>query len=240
MERQMKCEYVRRPTSARVEHSVHTQCRREEVSIHTNCRKEEDSDEMAVYVGPSLISVDEYSSRELPCLEKECSALQKVIEKIEVEVQEARLSGDRREEDDLLRQWLHLLDTRSEILQKKHRISFLQQYEHLETQYVLVQRQLRKLEAMKSGRKVNDDHSTPSDEDELISQLVVLVSRRKDLIDIEEKTWDFIMQETKRDKDLIGNLLNRKFCFDGKELSGKKSTGKRWFHGIRSKISKYS
>ena len=275
MERQMRCELARKTTSRNNE-----DCRQPKTetsttiktttttsttpttstilnSSNTELQKQTDQDE-----GQSscLISVDEYSSRELPRLEKENSALQTVIEKLVVEVTRARLLGDVDDEEDLLKQWVRLVDSRNEILQKKHRILFLQQAEHLEKECAIIKRQLRNLEVVKYNNNVTTDNENVTKHDkirneteaQLISQLASLVRQRNDLVEIEMKTLNFATAERQRDKEILRAFLSNRYGeadinsdtvtgISSKSIAnGNVGSISRWLQGITSRLLKQS
>ena len=170
-------------------------------------------------------SVDEYFNLELVTLEKETKALDQVAQKLEVELRKAMADGLKEEEKDLLQEWFNLVNKKNNIIRRQDEIAFLAQADDLENQCDMINRELRVLSTLPESEKTEETHRR---EEHLVNQLVTLVNKRNDLVQIEDKQ----LKESVHDEVHVQQVLSH--TTPTKQSSVRSMVG--WVRGMKSKL----
>ncbi|KAL9982226.1 hypothetical protein ACROYT_G004251, partial [Oculina patagonica] len=126
----------------------------------------------------------EYVRQELKSLEEQQEALDKVGEKLEVELRLAMgCKGCEEEQEKLMQDWFLLVNKKNELVRRQGELNLLKNEEELERNYDMLQRELRALMEMEEWQKTEEQRVR---EAELIEQLVSVVNKRDQLVQFED------------------------------------------------------
>jgi len=176
----------------------------------------------------NLRSADEYYTSELSELDKETKALDRVAQKLELELRNAMSIGDKEEEEDLLQEWFNLVNKKNNIIRRQNEIALLAQGDDLERRCEIINRQLRVLSTMNEEDKTEESRER---EEVLLAQLVMLVNQRNQLVQIE----DTQLQQSAHDEEHVQNVLSQQSSFSQKPSTTVDSMV-GWVKGFKSKF----
>ncbi|XP_044177180.1 EH domain-binding protein 1-like [Acropora millepora] len=131
-----------------------------------------------------LQDTSEYVRQELKSLEEQQEALDKVGEKLEIELRRAMgVKGCEEEQEKLMQDWFLLVNKKNELVRKQAELNLLKNEEDLERSHDMLQRELRALLEMEDCQKTDEQRER---EAELIEQLVSVVNKRDQLVQFED------------------------------------------------------
>eukprot|EP00794_Sanderia_malayensis_P015799 gene15799-17392_t len=146
--------------------------------IHEELLLEEDD-----YDDVNFVTAGEYLNAEIRNLEEEAVALDKVAQKLEKELRNAMNEGEEEEEEDLLQEWFNLVNKKNHLIRRQQELSLIMKGDDLERRSDMINRQLRVIMSLEEGDKTDD---VKEKEEMLLSQLMMLVKQRDQLVQIED------------------------------------------------------
>ncbi|XP_065647613.1 EH domain-binding protein 1 isoform X4 [Hydra vulgaris] len=175
----------------------------------------------------NLRSAGEYYNSELTELHKETKALDSVAQKLEHELRKAMSEGIKEEEEDLLQEWFNLVNKKNDIIRRQNEIALLAQGDDLESRCEVINRELRILSAMSECEKTEETHKR---EEALLTQLVVLVNQRNQLVQLEDSQ----LQQSAQDEEHVQTVLSQQTMFAQRDSAV--GSMKEWVKGFKSKF----
>ncbi|XP_068739524.1 EH domain-binding protein 1-like [Montipora capricornis] len=126
----------------------------------------------------------EYVRQELRSLEEQQEALDKVGEKLEMELRRAmECRGCEEEQEKLMQDWFLLVNKKNELVRRQAELNLLKNEEDLERSHDMLQGELRALLEMEDSQKTNEQRER---EAELMEQLLSVVNKRDQLVQFED------------------------------------------------------
>lgn len=213
-----------------VDHPIVDESEEEEEELESSEEEEENvpvDDYFYELENFNLRSAGEYYTNELVELEKETKALDRVAQKLELELRKSMAAGDKEEEEDLLQEWFNLVNKKNNIIRRQNEIALLAQGDELERRCEIINRELRVLSSMCEIEKTEEIHHR---EETLLTQLVTLVNQRNQLVQIE----DTQLQQSAKDEEHVQSVLSQQTSFTQKSSTMESMVG--WVRGFKTKF----